>query len=414
MHNSAYQTALDWLFQQFPSYQLIGDRAYKPTLDNIRKLADAFGNPEEQLRFIHVAGTNGKGSSSSMMASILQESGETVGLFTSPHLLDFRERIRVNGAVISEQDVIEFVAKIQHLKLDFEPSFFEITFIMALHYFLSQNCTICVIETGMGGRLDATNIVKPLISVITNISKDHEKHLGSHLYQIAREKAGIMKDGVPTVFGEQKFKEATTAIISSAKEKEIDLFFAEKMVKDDELYEYELPMIGNYQFNNLRTILAALQLIEKEFPAYKDFIQIGLKNIQQNTGLIGRMQVMDRKPLLVYDVSHNEDGVRETINSILPYSKNSILHILFGASADKDVKSVIKALPLSAKLHFTSFHHDRSMEIEQLKAVGKEMGRNAISHNNPKEALSAIRLAAKEDDVILVMGSFFLIAELLK
>lgn len=414
MLSNKYESTIDWLFQQFPSYQLIGDKAYKPTLDNIKKLVEKLGHPEKNLRFIHLAGTNGKGSTSSMLASILQESGERVGLFTSPHLLDFRERIRVNGGMISENAVVDFVDKIKVLHLDFEPSFFEISFTMALEHFKNENCTICVIETGMGGRLDATNIVLPILSIITSISKDHEQHLGKHLDQIASEKAGIMKEGIPCILAEQKHKEAKNTIIQKAKDRKIELFLAEKEITDDILFDFQLPLLGTYQYSNLRTVLTALQLLSKDFPHAKEFIQLGLKNVQNNTGLTGRLQVMQWKPMIIFDVSHNEDGVIETLTSIRPYVKGGKLIILYAAASDKDVRKIIQLFPLDAKLNFTQFKSDRKMPVEQLRSIGKEMNRNAVVHPDAKAGLQQLKSDAKENDVVLVIGSFFLVAELLR
>lgn len=414
MPNKDYQSTIDWLFQQFPSYQLIGAKAYKPTLDNIKILVEELGNPQNKLRFIHVAGTNGKGSTSSMLASILQESGEKVGLFTSPHLLDFRERIRVNGKMIDENPVVDFVAKVKKIKLDFEPSFFEITFAMALEHFKNENCSVCVIETGMGGRLDATNIVQPLLSVITSISYDHEQHLGKHLYQIAREKAGIMKVGASCVLAEQKHKEAKNSIIDYAKDKQIDLFLAEKEVTDDTIYDYKLPLLGLYQFSNLKTVLTSVSLLENHFPDSGNFIQAGLNNLVKNTGFMGRMQVIQWRPLLIFDVSHNEDGIKETLDSVKSYVKGGKLIILYATSADKDVRKTVNLLPKDAKIHFTQFKSERSMKLDDLRAISKVLGRNGVFHEDAKAGLEEVKSGAKEDDVILVIGSFFLVAELMK
>lgn len=414
MLNKDYQSTIDWLFQQFPSYQLIGAKAYKPTLDNIKILVELLGNPQRKLRFIHVAGTNGKGSTSSMLASILQESGEKVGLFTSPHLLDFRERIRANGKMIDEDAIVDFVAKVKKIDLDFEPSFFEISFAMALDHFLKEECSICVIETGMGGRLDATNIVQPLLSIITSISYDHEQHLGKYLSQIASEKAGIMKTGVPCVLAEQKHKEAKNSIIDYAKDKQIDLFLAEKEVTDDTIYDYKLPLLGLYQFSNLKTVLTSTSLLENHFPDLGNFIQVGLDNLVKNTGFMGRMQVMQWRPLLIFDVSHNEDGIRETIESVKSYVKGGKLIILYATSADKDVRKTVNLLPKDAKIHFTQFKSERSMKVEDLRAVSKILERNGVFHEDAKAGLEEVKSVAKEDDVVLVIGSFFLVAELLK
>ena len=255
MHANSYEKTIEWLFQQFPSYQLIGSKAYKPTLENISKLCQRIGNPEKALRFLHIAGTNGKGSCSAMTASVLTESRETVGLFTSPHLIDFRERIRVNGTMISEENVVSFVERVQAEQLDFEPSFFEITFAMALDHFKRSACTICVIETGLGGRLDATNIIEPIACLITNISLEHTQILGNSLPQIATEKAGIIKTNKPVVIGEI-VPETEPIFREIAFSKNAKVHIAQELISKERLEQFTTPLQGSYQKNNLRSVLS--------------------------------------------------------------------------------------------------------------------------------------------------------------
>ncbi len=411
MHANSYEKTIEWLFQQFPSYQLIGSKAYKPTLENISKLCSLIGNPEKELRFIHIAGTNGKGSCSAMLASILKESGEKVGLFTSPHIKDFRERIRVNGEMINELDVVSFVEKIRSYDLDFEPSFFEITFAMALYYFSKSACSICVIETGLGGRLDATNIIRPLVCLITNISLEHTQILGNTLEEIAGEKAGIIKTDIPVVIGETR-PETEQVFKDAAKSKNAPLYFANKIVSKDRVEQFNLPLLGFYQVNNLRSVLTVLKVLPSSFSEITDAtIQSGLNNLYPNTGFFGRMQIMKRDPLLIFDVSHNIDGIKATLNYVSGNLEGE-LYILYGSSSDKDVLSILQLLPDSAKLHLTCFNNQRSLSQKQLIDLAMKAGISAEIHSEAQKGLEVILSNAKAKDTVLVFGSFFLLSDL--
>jgi dihydrofolate synthase/folylpolyglutamate synthase len=405
-----YASTLEWLFDQFPSYQLIGSKAYKPTLDNTLKLVELFDEPHKSVQFIHIAGSNGKGSVSSMLASILQESGLKVGLFTSPHILDFRERIRVNGVMISEQDVIDYVAKIKSWNLSFNPSFFEITFAMALDYFKRSGCTICVIETGLGGRLDATNIITPLVSLITNISLEHTSILGNTHAEIAYEKAGIIKSKIPVVIGTAS--DVTKKVfLDRANSIDAPIYFAENF---NSKQQYILPLLGSYQNENLKSVLNVLHILDINYGIKTaSSVQKGLDNLSQNTGFFGRMQIIQRDPLVIFDVSHNLDGIKATLHyfQTLEYRK---LFILYGSSSDKDVLPILQVLPDSADLHFTTFSNQRSLSSEELSSSAILAGKKAQIHSDAAQALKHIKASSLKNDVILVFGSFFLLSDLVK
>lgn len=401
-----YEETTQWLFQQFPSYQNIGANAYKPSLANILKLCDVFGNPQEHLKFIHVAGTNGKGSTCSMLASILTESGYKTGLFTSPHIKEFTERIRINGIKISEKNVIEKTNQIKDAQLDFEPSFFEITFLMALIHFKEQKCDICVIETGLGGRLDATNIITPLISVITNISIEHTQFLGNTITSIATEKAGIIKTSVPVIIGERN-SESTPIFNSVALKNNAPILFAEDFLRE---IPNDFPLLGEYQIKNFNLVKLVLSTLQDQFPLKNDSISNGLKNLHSNTGFMGRMQIVSEAPLTIFDVSHNEAGIKETLVSILQLNKGK-LFIVYGTSSDKDISQIFELFPENARYFFTQFSNERSATVEQLNEFASRKPLDATFFTNPHEALKSAQNIANKEDTILVFGSFFLISD---
>ena len=294
VHNKYHQT-IDWLFKQFPSYQEIGAEAYKPGLERVEKLLSTFGNPHLKTKTIHVAGTNGKGSTCSFLASILTEKGEKVGLFTSPHIFDFKERIRINGTTISEEDVVSFCAKLQEIELPFQPSFFEITFVMAMEYFALQNCTYAIIETGLGGRLDATNVVLPLLSIITNIGLDHQQFLGHSIAEIAAEKAGIIKKNIP-VFVAEETAETKNIFLNHALEKQTRIEFLVPT-------QTKVDGIANYQQTNLQTAIQGLSIIGIDVIDAE--VSLALRNLFKNTGLFGRFQEINNSPRIIIDAAHN-------------------------------------------------------------------------------------------------------------
>ncbi len=407
MQLNKYPEAIEWLFNQFPSYQLIGSEAYKPDLDNIRALCDLLGNPQNELQFIHVAGTNGKGSTSSMLASILTEGGFKTGLFTSPHIIDFRERIRVNGEMISEQSVLKFCNLIRNLPSETTPSFFEISFAMALVNFRDEKCTLCVIETGLGGRLDATNIINPLVSVITNISFDHTSILGNTLESIAFEKAGIIKQNVPVVIGESTSQ--TRVIFNNvAHLNNAEITWCESHpIKS----RYESPLLGAYQMQNLKTALCTLKILERYgFKVSPLQIRNGLENLFKNTGLFGRMQIISKNPLTILDVSHNEDGIRKTLMTIQKINQGK-LYLIYGSSSDKEYDKIMGYFPKDAYASVCLFSSRRSLSETDWKTYFRKKDLQIPIYSHVKEAVSTIKLQATEQDTILVFGSFFLISD---
>lgn len=407
MPNKAYQTTISWLFKQFPSYQNIGGSAYKPDLGNIQTLCSFLQHPEKKLRFIHVAGTNGKGSVSSMLASILTESGQTTGLFTSPHLLDFRERIRINGKMISESDVVTFCNIIRSQEWNVTPSFFEITFAMALWYFQRNNCTLCVIETGLGGRLDATNIIQPLISVITNISLEHTQFLGHTLSAIAGEKAGIIKMNVPVVIGECT-SETNQVFQAVAKHTHSQLIDCTPLPFPK---DYDLPLLGDYQKINFRTVLQTLEVLKMhQINCTRQEIQYGLNHLHENSGFFGRMQVICKKPLILLDVSHNAAGIEQTLETIQSLNQGK-LHLIYGSSSDKDIHSILRLFPRDASTNFCTFRNVRSLTVTDFFELKSELNLSCPVYEDVKTAIKSVSEKMNSSDTLLVFGSFFLVAD---
>ena len=405
--NNTYQEEINWFFQQFPSYQKIGSKAYKPTLENILAITKTIDSPQDTLNFIHVAGSNGKGSTSSMLASILTEAGYKVGLFTSPHIKDFTERIRINGQCIPKPSVVDFIHQIKKESFKFSPSFFEVTFAMALDYFGKNNCDICVIETGLGGRLDATNIITPLLSVITNISLEHTAILGDTLEKIAIEKAGIIKQNIPVALGKMS-NELNAQFQDLAKSKEANVFELEVSTN-----KFNVPLLGKYQKDNFQLVLTSLNALDKElFEVSDEHIQNGLNNLSLNTGFSGRLQVIEKNPTVIFDVSHNEDGIKATLQEVNSINKGT-LHIVYGSSNDKDFSSIIRLFPKDAAYYFTEFSNDRSCSAEQLeKVVIDSKIERKLFFNDANMALFEAKSTANQNDTILVIGSFFLVSDL--
>lgn len=398
-----YAAALSWLFSQFPAYHLQGASAYKPSLDNIRELAAAFGNPHEHLRFIHVAGTNGKGSVSNMLSSILTESGYRTGLFTSPHIHDFRERIRINGQCIPEADVIAFCEAIRSRSWAVEPSFFEITWLMALCHFRDQECSVVVAETGLGGRLDATNIITPAVSVITTISLDHTAILGNTLSAIAAEKAGIIKPHIPAVIGEYH-PETFPVFETFAKDNSSPLYLSQPSP--------QVPAaLTGYQRDNFSTVAATVSVMNNHgFAISSAAVEQGITHLYRNTGFIGRMTIVRREPLTVLDAAHNPAGIRRTVSSVNEIGKGQ-LFIIYGTSSDKNLSEIAPEIPRSAHLFVTTFTNPRSASAEQLHSAFRHTHPEALFFENSLEALKTVESAANKNDTILIMGSFFLLSD---
>jgi dihydrofolate synthase/folylpolyglutamate synthase len=406
-HDLTYSEAISWLFEQFPSYQVLGSKAYKPTLENTIKLLSILDNPQDELKFVHVAGSNGKGSTCSMIASALTEAGYKVGLFTSPHIEDYTERIRINGQPIEKQSVVDFVEQMRNANLDFDPSFFEMTFALALKHFISQYCDIVIIETGLGGRLDATNVITPLLSVITNISLEHTAILGDTLELIAEEKAGIIKQGIPIITAEKK---PSVQAVFKAKAEEVESAYFD--FDQDIQIPKDFPLLGKYQKDNFRLALSGLKQLETVgFSTSSDHVLQGLRKLNANTGFKARLQIWKQDPLTILDVSHNPDGIKNTLETIREINQGE-LHVVYGTSADKDISSILDQFPGNCKLYLTEFTNPRTAKIDQLKVAVQE--KKHVSVDFFLETKSALKMAqntAKQSDTILIIGSFFLVAD---
>lgn len=399
MSPKGYQETIDWLFQQFPSYQNIGAGAYKPSLDNVLRLVDVLGISLEETPYIHVAGTNGKGSTCAMLASTLTEAGFKVGLFTSPHINDFRERIRVNGEMISQHSVIEFVNHIQAINLDIEPSFFEISFAMAVDHFNREKCDIAIIETGLGGRLDATNIITPILSVITNISLEHQNFLGNTRALIAGEKGGIIKRSIPVVFGQ--FDEEIGPVFISIIEKNSSPFY---LATSNQI---------NYLERNKVLVQKCLEVLDTlNFHTNQEHFEHGVLNVNKNTGLRGRLQVISQNPLVIADAAHNSDGIKSLFDAITEEYPKHEIRIVYGSSSDKDLNQIGKLFPKKAKYFLTQFKSLRSLKEDDLINFAQNFDLNATFYKHPATALKAAQESANESTVIIVFGSFFLLEEI--
>lgn len=426
-----YNETVEYLYRQLPMFHRIGAAAYKGNLDNIIALTKHLGYPEKKISTIHIAGTNGKGSVSNMLASVLQASGYKTGLFTSPHLKDFRERIRINGNMITEKEVINFVAENKVQFEEIKPSFFEWTTALAFYYFAKENTDVAVIETGLGGRLDSTNIISPLLSIITNISFDHMQFLGDTIEKIAGEKAGIIKENVPVIIGERQ-NECARVFQEYADKLDAPLTFASdrlvaNLVKrtfegqvfaihenDSILFEnLLLGLHGKYQEKNLPAVLLALRMIQQHFPMIDDLsIVEGLRNITDRTGFKGRWQTLSTQPLTVADIGHNEEGIRYVTEQISAMDYDQ-LHFVFGMVNDKDPSKVLRLLPKNARYYFCKAALPRSLDEKELKKLGSVYGLNGDSYNSVAEALMEARKNAGEKDFIFIGGSTFVVAEVL-
>ena len=401
-----YQETTTWLFNQLPMFQMQGASAYKKDLTNTLLLVEHLQHPESKFKSIHVAGTNGKGSTSSMIASILQEAGYKVGLYTSPHLKDFRERIRVNGEMISEDFVVDFVAQNKTFFEVNQLSFFEMTVGLAFDYFAKEQVDVAVIEVGMGGRLDSTNIITPLVSVITNIGFDHTQFLGDTLPKIATEKAGIIKLNVPVVIGEYS-NETKPVFVAKAKLENAPIYFAQ----DNPEVTYECALLGDYQVHNKKTVLQAIELLQTEFKIEEKHIKLGLKNVVQNTGLLGRWQVLKQKPFTVCDTAHNSHGLKIVLNQIQKHQFET-LRIVLGVVNDKDLDSILPLFPKNANYYFCKPNVPRGLNPEILQKKATEFGLYGEVFNSVSEAYEAAVNSANNSDFIYIGGSTFVVAEI--
>ena len=404
-----YLETVNWMFNQLPMYQNQGASAYRKDLTNTILLASHLENPERNLKCIHVAGTNGKGSASHMLASILQEAGYKVGLYTSPHLKDFRERIKINGQEISEIFVCDFIAKNKTFFEQNELSFFEMTVGLAFEYFKKENVDIAIVEVGMGGRLDSTNIITPLISVITNIGLDHQQFLGDTLEKIAFEKAGIIKPNIPVVIGEY-LPETKLVFSSKADKNNAAIFFASDLIS--EIYPSDL--IGNYQVFNIKTVIQTIRIIQsqKQFLVTEKNIRNGLMNVIKKTGLQGRWQQIREKPKVICDTAHNSNGLKIVLKQV-QNEKYDCLNIVLGFVNDKDLDQILTLFPKNANYFFCKPNIPRGLDVLDLQRKALKFGLIGNIYNSATEAYKNALLSSSENDFIYVGGSTFVVAEIL-
>jgi dihydrofolate synthase/folylpolyglutamate synthase len=387
-------------------YQNIGAAAYKKDLKNILKLSRHLNNPHHNFKSIHIAGTNGKGSTAHMISSVLQEANYKVGLYTSPHLVDFRERIKINGKMIEKDFITDFIKDNIDFFDDNSFSFFELSVGLAFEYFNINSVDIAIIEAGMGGRLDSTNIISPQVSVITNISYDHTQFLGDTITKIAKEKAGIIKKGIPVIIGENK-KEITDLFINIAKQKESEILFADKLIDK----QYDCDLKGVYQKMNIKTSVQTInELVKLGFIISKENIVDGLKNVKTNTGILGRWEIIGKAPLIICDVAHNHEALSIVLNHLISMEYNKI-HFVIGFVKDKNLNSIIDLFPMYAEFYFTKPNIERGMDQLELQNLFKSKNRIGNSFSNVKLALKSALNMSKKDDIIYVGGSTFVVAE---
>ena len=406
-----YNKAIEILYNQAPMFQNVGKKAYKTGLETTHELDEIFQHPHYRFRTIHVAGTNGKGSCSHLLSAVLQKAGYKVGLYTSPHLKDFRERIRINGEMISEEAVCEFVELAQPIIGELQPSFFEITTAMAFRYFAMQEVDVAVIEVGLGGRLDCTNIINPEISIITNISIDHTDLLGATLPEIAREKAGVIKSGCPAVIGERQ-PEVAQVFVDKAEEVGAPLYFASDEMADAELPECEMK--GYYQDKNRRTVLTAIRELRKQgkFDISDEAVVGGFAQVCRLTGIMGRWQLISENPRIICDTGHNEAGIKFVVNQLL-HEKYTNLRIIIGMVSDKKIDKVLELLPKNAIYYFTKAQIPRALNENDLQKQGAEYGLIGDVYPTIKQAFEQAKIDCEEGDLIFVGGSNFTVAEIL-
>lgn len=424
-----WERTQDYLYNQRPAFERQGASGYKPGLDTSIALSKLYNDPHRRYRIIHIAGTNGKGSVAHMLASCLQRCGYKVGLFTSPHLVDFRERIRVDGKMISRNFVMQWVADYQKTGLDgYEPSFFELVSTMAFDYFAKRNVNVAVIETGLGGRLDSTNIVTPELSIITNIGLEHQQFLGNTLEDITHEKAGIIKHGQPVIVGR------ADGVVREVLESEAKRLYSEIHFAQDKpevlsakhvgnmfrmttvnFGTVECELTGDYQVENVNTVLTALNFLKRlKYRIKLDALRDGLAHVTENTGLMGRWMKLDDKPMTICDSAHNVPGFQVVVRQLRLLRRNK-LRMVMGFMADKDVAGILELLPLDAAFYFTQATTSRSMKADRVLQLATQAGfKESQAFGNVQEALAAARADAAPNDLIYVGGSMYILAELLK
>ena len=424
-----YQQTLDYLVTKLPLFSKVGAAAYKKDITNTVLLCEAAGNPQNKIKTIHIAGTNGKGSTSHMLAAIFQQCGYKTGLYTSPHLKDFRERIKVDGKWIEEDFIVSFVEKMKNVSEEISPSFFELTVVMALQYFADQKVDIAIIETGLGGRLDSTNVITPQLSIITNIGYDHMNILGDTLEQITFEKAGIIKENIPVVIGEA-LTETKNIFLEKAKQCNAEIVFAEEeysitdsVLKTNQLdvevikpatnkkEKYILDLNGIYQQKNLVTVLSAIDELHKlGYNLQKENIRSALASVKKMTGLHGRWDVIQQEPMIALDVAHNEDGIKQLLHQIT-LCKYKKLHIVFGIVKDKAADKILSLLPKDAMYYFTRSQIPRALPEDELAEKAKAYDLHGEKFSEVNEALKTAMAKASKEDLIVVCGSVFLVGE---
>jgi len=425
-----YEQTIDYLYRKLPMFTRVGAVAFKKDLHNTIAMCESLDNPQNKFKTIHIGGTNGKGSTSHMIAAIFQQAGYKTGLYTSPHLKDFRERIRVNGEMVSKDFVINFVEQQQGIIEEISPSFFEVTVAMAFSYFSEQNVDIAIIEVGLGGRLDSTNIITPELSVITNISLDHTNILGNTLKEIAGEKAGIIKPGIPVVIGESH-PETDPVFIQKAKETQSSILFADqqlqisKSAKEGEFLNVSvskngnllfenilLDLTGTYQLKNILTVIQAIETLKTlGFKIHNDALYSALKNVKDLTGLMGRWQILSKNPLIVSDTGHNIAGITEVVQNIntTPHKK---LHVVIGMVKDKDINGVLNLLPPTALYYFCQPQLERALSAQELATEAEKHGLKGSVFSTVELAINAAKENANADDLIYIGGSTFVVAEI--
>ena len=427
--NMTYEECLNYLYSKLPMFSRIGSAALKNNLDNTLKLCGFLDNPQSKFKSVHIAGTNGKGSVSHMIASIFQEAGYKTGLYTSPHLKDFRERIRINGKMIEEQEVLNLTLKLIPIIEEIEPSFFEATVAMAFNYFNENQVDIAIIETGLGGRLDSTNVITPEISIITNIGYDHMNILGDSLIQIASEKAGIIKKGVPVIIGRAN-DETNNVFISKSIEMNSELTFSNdayesainfispetisiqlKDKKNSGQFDVVCDLPGIYQKENITTVAAAVSVLnERGWKLDKNALLNGFKNTKSNTSLLGRWDVLNKNPMIVLDVAHNEDGITNLLAHLAQFQFNK-LHFIVGFSKDKDFNKILDMLPNDASFYFTSSNSPRALEHSALLESATNKNLTGESFDNVNTAIKSALKKASQNDLIIISGSIYVVGD---
>ncbi len=407
MTHEQYQEAIDWLFVQMPNYQIDGQKAYKPGLDNITRLCAFFGNPQEKIKCIHIGGTNGKGSSSNMLASVLQEAGYKVGLYNSPHLIDFTERIKVNGKNCSKEFVFDFIQKLKKIPEDIRPSFFEFTTIMAFEYFYQQEVDFAIIEVGLGGRLDSTNIITPLVSAITNVQLDHQNILGDTIEEIAAEKAGIIKRNTPIVSGDEN--EGVKNIIKEKAHLEnaplIDATAIQTHLTSD--------LKGNYQQKNIRVVLGIIEELKKQHVnIYQENVEQGLLNVHQNTGFIGRWFEFSKHPLTICDTGHNQAGLEYVFSQLNSINRHK--HVILGFVNDKKIDEVMELLPENSEFYFAKPSINRGRHPEDYENLLREAKIFYKIFDSVQEAYLSAKEHCTNEEMIFIGGSNFVVGEFLE